>query len=656
MLDNKTDVIVVGGTPSGIACAVRCAKEGLNVLLVSFHNHLGGMMSSGLGVTDHVYSGFRAPIYETFIQRIREHYRATYGEHSRQDKECFVNGKLHYEPHVAERVFAGMVEEEQRISVLYRYYPVSVERLERELTALTLQSFDGKPSVRIQANAFVDASYEGDLAAAAGAPMRTGREGRREYQEPHAGKIFLFPGREPVSPESTAGLLEVQLGSDSSIKLYADPSGEGDDAFQAYNFRVCLTCDPNNRVYPAKPETYDRSLYLGLVERPEENNGATFVLRSQLMLSDGGWSLKSHIPNDKLTWNDPLLLGAQLQYPSADWPHREDIVRQHQEFALGMLYFLQHDEAVRPDVREEALRWGLPRDEFRENGHFPYELLIREGRRLVGRYVFTEHDNLLAPGLDRSPIHGDAAGIADWPITSHDCTADRRPGSLNDGALDLANISHTAQIPYRVMLPFDMDNLLVTVCLSCSHMGWSTLRLEPVFIQMGESAAHAVVLAAEQSISPGQLEGDALVRRLAESRVMISMFHDVDTRTPQEWVPAVMYFGTKGFFDTYEARAEALLDEHTARIWTEAFGDLLSGYSNPMETARKLAAVRSSAANAAPVSLEWCQELIAQELSIRDLQEAYRLQQEAHRPSCTVRNGSMRRGEACLLFYRMLNK
>lgn len=123
----KADVVVVGGTPSGIACAVRCAREGLKVIVVNATNHLGGVMSSGLGVTDNLYDGFRAPIYETFIQQVREYYKRTYGEHSQQAADCYTKRKLHFEPHVAEHVFTGLVEAESRISVLYRYFPISVE-------------------------------------------------------------------------------------------------------------------------------------------------------------------------------------------------------------------------------------------------------------------------------------------------------------------------------------------------------------------------------------------------------------------------------------------------------------------------------------------------------------------------------------------------
>lgn len=642
----KADVVVVGGTPSGIACAVRCAREGLNVLLVHHSNHLGGVMSSGLGVMDTTYDGYRAPIYETFIQEVRDYYKATYGEDSKPYADCYVRKQLRFEPHVAERVFTGMVEAESRISVLYRYYPVSAERSGRKLSAVAVQSFDDGPAIRIEADAFVDASYEGDLAAAAGADMRTGREGRNIYNEPHAGKLFTFPGRGPESPHVVEGLRKVEAVSGSKQHIYTADIGEGDEAFQAYNFRVCLTCNSDNRVYPAKPASYDRSLYVGLVEKPEENDGTTFVLRSHLMLSDGSWSLKSNVPNDKTTWNDPLLLGGNLEYPTADWARREEIAREHAEFALGMLYFLQNDESVRPDVRQEALRWGLPKDEFQDNGHFPYEILVRQGRRLVGRYIFTEHDGVLAPGLSRAPIHADSIGIAEFPLSSHDCTADRRPGSFNDGVFNLSDITRPSQIPYRVLLPTDTDNLLVTICLSCSHVGWSTLRLEPVFIQMGDSAGFAVSLAARQGVLPGELDADKLVRTLADNQVMVCLFHEFDMSSQQDWVAAVQYFGTKGFFDSYEARPEEVLDRQTARIWVDAFGSLLAGSLNPMETAYKLAEERGRSQEAEPISGELWRQFIKDELARRDVDDVQLPSAEAQHP--------ISRGEACLLLYRLL--
>lgn len=646
-MSRKADVVVVGGTPSGVACAVRCSREGLHVVLVSFTNRLGGIMSSGLGVTDNVYAGFRAPIYETFVRQVREYYRSAYGEESRQFKACYAKGKLHVEPHVAERVFAELVHAEPRISTLYRHYPVSVERSGRRLSAVTLKSFDDSTVVRLEAEAFVDASYEGDLAAEAGSEMRTGREGRSEYGEPHAGKLFAFPGSGPISPDAVAGLLDLRTITDSEQRIFADPSGEGDDAFQAYNYRVCLTCNPGNRVYPDRPETYDRNLYLGIVKKPDEHDGTTFALRSHLMLSDGSWSLGSHLPNEKLTWNDPLLLGANLEYPTANWSRREDIVRMHKDFALGMLYFLQHDEAVRPEVRREALRWGLPKDEFADNGHFPYEILVREGRRLVGRYVFTEHDALQAPGIRRAPIHADSVGIADWPISSHDCTSDRRAGSLNDGVLNLPDITRPSQIPYRALLPKESDNLLVTVCLSCSHMGWGTLRLEPVFIHLGESAAFAVSLAAELGTTPGELDANRLVRKLADNRVLVSLFQDIDLSAGQKWGPAIQYFGTKGFFDSYEAKPEALLDRRTARIWAEAFGRLAAGGSTSLETAEKLAKERSGGtAEPEPVSGNEFFQIVKVELDKRGL-EGLRW------PLETEPETAITQGNACLMLYRL---
>ncbi|NHN32696.1 FAD-dependent oxidoreductase [Paenibacillus agricola] len=646
-MNYKADVVVVGGTPSGIACAIRCAREGLDVILVNLSNHLGGIMSSGLGVTDTLYDGFRAPVYETFIQKVRDYYKATYGEQSKQYAACYSKRKLHFEPHVAEHVLTGLVQAESRIKVLHRYYPVSVERSGRKLLAVNVRSFDDEPSLKLEADSFVDASYEGDLAAAAGVECKVGRENRDKYNEPHAGKIFT--GQSGLfSRDATAGLLNLEPFSTVSQHIFAGSTGEGDNALQAYNFRVCLTCDPENRVYPSKPDSYDKTLYLGLVEKPDENRGTTFVLRSHLMLSDGSWGLSSHIPNDKLTWNDPLLLGAQLEYPNADWSRRNEIIREHADFALGMLYFLQNDEAVRPDVRREALHWGLPKDEFAENGHFPYELLVREGRRIAGRYIFTEHDGTLAPGLNRTPVHYDSVAIAEWPISSHDCTADRRPGSFNDGVLMLSESTRPSQIPYRSLLPKDIDNLLVTVCLSCSHVGWGTLRLEPVFMHVGESAGYAVALATELGTMPGKLDADTLVRRLADNRVMVSFFNEFDMLTGQDWVPAVQYFGTKGFFCGYDAIPEELLDRHSAGIWAKAFGSLLAGSLNPLETARKLYQERLQTEVADPVSGQQLRQYLEQELLALNLEGVWL-------DSIKENAAPLRRGEVCLLLYRLLS-
>jgi hypothetical protein len=343
-------------------------------------------------------------------------------------------------------------------------------------------------------------------------------------------------------------------------------TGEADDAIQASNFRVCWTRDPADRMPVAKPARYERDVYLDLKSR---------------------WRFTNRVPNSKTSWNAPLLIGGNHAYPAADWPARRAIAERHRDLALGLLWFLQHDEIVPADIREEARQWGLPRDEFTDNGGFPWEMYVREARRLVGRAVFTQHDGMAAPGLKRPPLHGDSIGITEWPLDSHSCTLASVDGSDHEGKVLLSEETRPDQIPYGCLLPQELDNLLVTVCLSSSHIGWGTLRLEPVWMQVGESAGYALALAHALRVAPAAVPPDALRRKLVESRIMLGLFNEFDTSAPTAAQRAAQYFSTQGFFPTYDARLDTPLTQAEAEIWARPDAD-------PMVNARRLAQAESA--------------------------------------------------------------
>lgn len=477
------DLVVFGATPGGIVAAVRAAREGLAVLLAHEGRHIGGMITSGIGVMDTLYHGRRAPILDEFTDRVKAHYAALYGVDSEPYAACCGSGKIKLEPHVGERILEEMVAAEARITLLRERELCAVERAGRKIAAITLRPIAGGEEQRYRAAAFLDATYEGDLLAMAGAAYRVGRESRAEYGEMHAGKIYTSHGYGQFPREAADGLLNLSTFPVTSTEIFAGSTGEGDRAIQSYNFRVCLSRDPANRKYPEKPDGYDRELFLGIVRDHRSTTGLPYPFKSQLLLDDIAKHkispVTSAMPNGKISWNEANLVGGNHDYPEADRPRRQEIARQHKELALGLLYFLQNDELVPPHVREDARQWGLALDEFADNGHFPYEMYVREARRLVGRYVFTEHDGSLAPGLGRTPMHADAIAIAEWPMDSHECRTHRQYASLGDGKFLLSEKTRPSQIPYRCLLPLDIDNLLVPVCLSCTHVGWGTLRLEP---------------------------------------------------------------------------------------------------------------------------------------------------------------------------------
>jgi hypothetical protein len=543
-LSHGADVVIYGATPGGIVTAVRAAREGLTVKLVSAYPHVGGIMSNGLGLFDTTYAGRRAPLYDEVHDRIMGHYGA---------------GARGYEPHVAEDVFEGLLRGERAIEVLRGYYPVRADSAGRIVRRVTFRSFEGRPDLDLQAAAFVDASYEGDLAAVAGVSMTVGRESREQYGEAHAGVIFtkVVPLPKPNAYEVEGlNLREFRLTTTAPLP---GSTGAADDAIQAFNFRVCLTDEPGNRMAVAKPQRYERDLYLKL-------------------LSKGRWGLSADLPDRKSSWNAPILIAGNFAYPDGSWETRRAIVARHRDFALGYLWFLQHDPAVSPKIHAVALQYGLARDEFRDNGGFPREVYVREARRMVGRYVFTEHDAEKAPGLERSPIHDDSIAFTEWPLDAHSCHWTTVEDSDFEGKVLLSEETRPGQIPYRALLPKEFDNLLVTGCVSSSHIGWGAIRLEPTWMHLGESAGYALVLAHGAHRPPGLVEVPRLQRLLVEHGVMISFFNDVrygQGRFPDEDA-AAQYWGARGFFTSYWARLDAPLSGEERARWEAIAGRALA--------------------------------------------------------------------------------
>lgn len=567
------DLVVIGGTPGGIACAVRGAREGLSVLLVNRHDHLGGIMSSGLGVWDTQWEGRRSPIYDETRAAFLEHYRTTYGEDSPQYRDALpgktghTNGR--YEPRVAEQFFTGLVAREKNITVLKGFIPVAVEREGRLVKTVTLRVMGAKEEKTVSAQTFADCTYEGDLAALAKVPYRIAREARSEFNEPHAGLIFMKPVMEAPDAE-TARLaklrdaLNLRKFSGFQQILLPQSTGAADEAVQACNYRTMLTTDPANRVPIEKPANYD-----------------PYFLKSLEIFSG-----VESIPNGKFGWNRPQIVGRQTAYVDATWEERQQIMDEHWEATLGLLYFLQTDRTVPEIVRKAWLEYGLAKDEFADNGHRPYEMYVREARRIQGRAIYTQHDATLPPGLERAPPHADSVAMTEWYMDSHSCTPARIAGMLEEGKVMLHQETFPGQIPYRCLLPQELDNLLVPVCISATHVAWGTVRLEPVFMQLGESAGHAAALAAQEKTTPGALDPDLLIRKLATSHTTLSFFNDVDISSDAPQVAAAQYFGTKGFFASYDAKLDEPLTEAVKAAWEKGFAALRQGTLDPMRLAK----------------------------------------------------------------------
>lgn len=639
------DIVVTGGTPAGIAAAVHAAQADLDTCLHTFNDHLGGMMASGLSMTDtllHPSMG-RSPILDEFFDRVATHYRDTYGADSDQYEIC--NGGLVFEPHVAEEVFEALIDAEDSLTVQRGWYPESATRDGRSIRRISVASVDGDETRMVEADAFIDATYEGDLAAVAGVPYRVGRESREEYGERFAGRVFT----------DVDDLSSIRPGS----------TGEGDDAVQSYNYRLCLSSDPDNRRYPDEPDGYDRREYLwilegldGMNERlstegfedpmsagleyresdalaeamarwfttggrraevddddrwvplsedvyrgtdPVENGLRPLPAQTRLMdrtpeglagdvhvARDGDQFVWGTLPNDKRDMNACDLVGESHAYPEADWPERREIAKRHRDYMLGFLYFLQNDDAVPKRAQQQARQWGLAADEFVDNDNVPFQLYVREGRRIEGRVTFTEHDTFLAPGIERAPVNHDSVAIAEFPLDPHDVRAVRRKGTAADGRFFLTESTVPSQIPYGSLLPRDLDNLVVPVAMSASHVGFQTVRLEPTWLQLGEAAGVATSRSVRMETTPGVLDTNELQYELVEQGWLLSYFADVRVADDDPWVAPIQFLGTKGFFDAYAAWPDEPLDEATADVWVETVGKVLTDELDAMAQARAL--------------------------------------------------------------------
>lgn len=575
------DLVVVGGTPGGIACAVRAAREGVDVLLVNRHNHLGGMLTAGLGVWDSQWEGHRAPLYDEVRQTLFDHYRAAYGPDSPQYRDCrpgksgYTNGR--FEPHVAEKILDALVNRQRRLTVLRGFVPAEAEREGAVLRSVTFRQFKGPKILAVRAQVWADATYEGDLAALAKVPYRVGRESREEFNEPNAGILYMRAMSQP--PDDAAARLAA-LHDALALRKFAgfqaimpQSTGAADPAVQACNYRTMLTTDPANRVAVEKPANYD-----------------PYYLKSLEIFSG-----VESVPNDKFSWNRPQLIGRQTAYVEADWPTRQRIMDEHWETTQALLWFLQHDSTIPSRVREAWQEYGLAKDEFADNGHRPYEMYVRETRRIAGRRPFTQHDAMLAPGLLRAPVQADSIAMTEWYLDTHTCTMGRVPGALDEGKMMLHHETFPGQVPYASLLPQGVDNLLVPVCLGATHVAWGTIRLEPVWMQTGESAGLAAALALKAHTTPAALDADSLVRRLAETGMMVSFFNDVDVARTDPWIAAAQYFGTKGFFHDYNARPRDPLKQSTARVWLDGLARLQRGALDANQLARAVARAETSA-------------------------------------------------------------
>lgn len=524
------DLVVYGGTTGGIFSAIAAIRAGASVVVLEPGTHLGGMVTAGLGDTD---TGRR----ETIGGMAGDFYRRVYEQYLRpetwryQNREEYIakvgldrissNGKWwKVEPAVAKSVLRQLMRE-SGVKVLTGHRLARVTRKGGRILSVRCEN-----GAEFSGRVFVDATYEGDLMALAGVSYRVGRESAAEYAEPFAGVVpRKYSTRNQVdadlSPYDGQGRLVhgIQAGARGE-------DGAADRKVQAYNYRLCLTAVPENRVAIVRPDRYDPTWY-DLYRR-------YFAAKPGLRLADilGGGPL----PNGKTDNNGkgPFgtdIIGFNWDYPEGDRAAREKILQYHADFTQGLLYFLGHDEHVPAAVREEMRNWGYAADEFTATGHFPPQIYVREARRMVGAYVMTSHD------ISKNQTKTDAVGLASYKPDSHlvqrivDAGFVRHEGNPND----FTGSPRPYEVPYRAMTPkrSECENLLVTFCVSASHMAFASLRMEPVFMILGQSAGVAAVQAIRSQRAVQAIDISELQRSLAQQGQIVKLT-DLPVASPRK--------------------------------------------------------------------------------------------------------------------------
>ncbi len=487
------DVLVYGSTPGGVAAAVEAARRGLRTVLACPKQHLGGMAASGLSTTDAVRTEIFGGIVAEFIAKVKEHYVKTL-EHQPEELKLTKDGWF-YEPSVAEMVFTSLVRaEEKQLRWLPQHHLAGVQRDGRKVVAARLDG-PGGAQVEIRARTFIDGTYEGDLAGAAKVPYRVGREARAEYDEPFAGIYYMNwrTGTQIVTPDT----------------------GEASPAIQAFCARSIFTDDPAQRVTIERPATYEQHLsdYVPLL-----HDFATGRLKR--------WGWGTRLPGRKFQMNGSIegltslnLPGASWTWPEAERHHRQRLHDFHVDHAAGLIWFLQHDPRVPQEIRTHMAPLGLHKREFKTSGHWPWQIYVRQGRRIEGRALLTQHSFTVNATTGRTPRVPHAIAIGEHSFDVHPCH-DRRYAvdGFMEGVLwypkKAFGPAQPGQIPYGVMLPKTIDNLLVPVAMSSTHVAMSVLRMEPVWMTTGQVAGYAAAEALRQRVDVAEIDPDPIPRKL----------------------------------------------------------------------------------------------------------------------------------------------
>lgn len=504
------DIVVYGGTSGGVTAAVQAARLGKSVVIIEPGRHLGGLTSGGLGATDIGNKAAIGGLSRDFYRRIHNHYAKTEAWKQQTPAEYQVRNKRFnpaedtmwtFEPRVAERIYREMLEELEVPVVFGERLNLNggVKKEGRRITAIVMES--GRA---FTAKMFIDASYEGDLMAKAGVAYHVGREANSVYDETlngvqlgskaHQFSVKVDPYRTPGDPKS--GVLPgVHDGSPGK-------HGEGDRRVQAYNFRMCLTDAPDNRVPFPKPEGYDPLRY-------------ELALRTIVAGQWDGLGAPTPMPNRKTDTNNKGAfssdnIGMNYDYPDGDYATRAKIWKEHERYQLGWCWFLANDPRVPEKIRNEVSKWGLSKDEFVDTHHWPHQMYVREARRMISDYVMTEHNCRGSRTVD------DPVGLAAYTMDSHNTQRWVKDGyASNEGDVQVGGFPPYA-ISYKSIVPkaTECGNLFVPVCLAATHIAYGSIRMEPVFMVLGQSSATAAAHAIDAGCDVQQVVYAKLRERL----------------------------------------------------------------------------------------------------------------------------------------------
>lgn len=485
----EKNLIIYGGTPAGITAAIQATRMGLTVAIIEFSRNIGGMTASGLGATDLGAENAVGGLSREFYNEIAKYYR--------KEKQW------KFEPKAAQYVFDKWMKDYD-IPVYLNQHLAEVSKENGAIIEIIMEN-----GSRYKGKVFMDCSYEGDLLAKSDVSYFVGRESNATYQEIYNGVQFGAPHHKfekwidpyVVEGEAESGLLPGITEDDPKQLGY---QGQGDHRIQAYNFRICLTKERKNRIPFPKPSHYESDRYQLLLRYIQA--GVWDAMNLHTKLPNG----KSDLNNYGAISTDNL--GMNYDWPEGSYHRREEIFQDHLNYDLGILYFLANDLRVPVEIREEVAAWGLPKDEFEKTGNWPHQLYIREGRRMISDYVMTDHNCLKQTFVD------DPIGLASFHMDSHNCRRVVIDGRcVNEGDVQVPIAPYA--ISYRSIRPKfeECTNLLVPVCLSSSHIAYGSIRMEPIFMILGQTAGTAAALAYKHEIAVQNVEYEELKQELLKA-------------------------------------------------------------------------------------------------------------------------------------------